>query len=97
MEASFETLTAGNFPASQIIKKTKGKPKERGKLLKRQNMKLYKKITPVKIRKFSCQPKYSKKTKRKPKEMGEYIEKANNEIILKITQVENYRLNCIKN
>ena len=54
-------------------------------------------MTPVKIRKFSCQPKYSKKTKRKPKEMGEYIEKAKNEIILKITQVENYRLNCIKN
>ena len=60
-------------------------------------MKLYKKITPVKIRKFSCQPKYSKKTKRKPKGMGEYIEKAKNEIILKITQVKNYRLNCIKN
>ena len=49
MEASFETLTAGNFPASQIIKKTKGKPKERGKLLKRQNMKLYKKLPMKKL------------------------------------------------
>ena len=97
MEAIFKALIAGNFPASQNILKNKRKAKGKGEVIEKAKYEIILKITPVKIWKFSCQPKYSKKTKRKPKEMGEYIEKAKNEIILKITQVENYRLNCIKN
>ena len=40
MEAIFKALIAGNFPASQNVLKTKGKPKERGKYIERQNKSL---------------------------------------------------------
>ena len=96
MEVFFQEFIAGNFPASQNILKNKRKAKGKGEVIEKAKYEIILKITPVKIRKFSCQPKYFKKTKWKPKARGEYIEKAKYEIILKITQVENYRLNRVK-
>ena len=79
MEAFVKALIAGNFPASQnIIKKQKESLRKGGKLLKSQNIKLFK---------ISCQSKYSTKTKGKPKERREVIEKAKYKIIKK-TQVK---------
>ena len=97
METFFNALTAGFFLQVKIFRKTTRKAKGKGEVIEKAKYEIILKITPVKIRKFSCQPKYFKKTKLKPKERGEYIEKAKYEIMLKINQVENYRLNRVKN
>ena len=45
-----EALIAGNFPASQnILKKTKGKPKERGEVIEKPKYKIIQNFLPVKI------------------------------------------------
>ena len=48
MEASFETLTAGNFPASQIIKKNKRKAKGKGEVIKKAKYETIQKNNPSK-------------------------------------------------